>query len=129
MTDILIDTHVFLWWQTGNQGLGPNALKSLTAPSNRIFVSAASIGEIAIKARKGKLIAKGSPAAAVAANGFYELPILAIEAEAAGNLHWVHADPFDRLLVAQSIRLSLLFMTADDAIRRFRGVSQLWAGD
>jgi PIN domain nuclease of toxin-antitoxin system len=127
MTDILIDTHVFLWWQIGDPRLGSEARAVIGDPANRVFVSAASIWEIAIKARKGRLSFNASPAAAIASVGFHELPILAIEAEAAANLDWGHSDPFDRLLVAQAIRLSLVLVTADDTIREFGGVSQLWA--
>jgi PIN domain nuclease of toxin-antitoxin system len=127
MTDLLIDSHVFLWWQTSDPKLSSEARQSMAHADNRVFVSAASIWEIAIKARKGKLISKAPSAAAIAANGFYELPILAVEAEAAGNLDWAHGDPFDRLLVAQAVRLSLVLVTADDVIRKFGGVSQLWA--
>jgi PIN domain nuclease of toxin-antitoxin system len=128
MTDILIDTHVFLWWQTGDPRLGSEARNVIGDPANRVFVSAASVWEIAIKAQKGRLSFNASPAAAIASIGFHELPILAVEAEAAGNLDWAHTDPFDRLLVAQALRLSLVLVTADDAIRKFGGVSQLWAG-
>jgi PIN domain nuclease of toxin-antitoxin system len=128
MTDVLVDTHVFLWWQTRDPKLGSEAYGVLAAPANRVFVSAASVWEIAIKARKGRLSFAASPTLAIASNGFHELPILAVDAEAAGNLDWAHADPFDRLLVAQAIRLSLVLVTADDTIRSFGGVPQFWAG-
>lgn len=128
MTDLLLDTHAFLWWQVRDPRLGPAARAALSDPANRVFVSAASVWEIALKARKGKLTYAAPPTAAIAANGFHELPILAIEAEAAGNLAWTHSDPFDRLLVAQALGRQLVLVTADDAIRRYGGVPQLWAG-
>jgi PIN domain nuclease of toxin-antitoxin system len=93
-----------------------------------VFISAASVWEIATKRRLGKLVFEGSATAAIGANGFHELPVLPIDAEEAGDLAWQHADPFDRLLVAQAIRLGLVLVTADRAIRAFGGVAQLWAG-
>lgn len=127
MADLLLDTQVFLWWQRGTS-LSQAAADAVADPANRVFVSAASIWEIAIKARKGKLAFAASPIAAVAANGFFELPILSVEAEAAGMMSWDHADPFDRILVAQALRLNLTLVTADKAIRRYPGLVQLWAG-
>jgi hypothetical protein len=70
----------------------------------------------------------GPASAAIRANGFQELPIVPRDAEDAGNLAWPHTDPFDRLLVAQAIRLGFVRLTADQAIRTFAGVAQLPAG-
>ncbi len=95
---------------------------------NRVLVSAGSVWEIAIKRRLGKLSFDGSPAAAIAANGFEELPILPLDAEQAGELAWGHADPFDRLLVAQARRLAATMVTADAAVRDYGKVALLWAG-
>jgi PIN domain nuclease of toxin-antitoxin system len=127
MTELLLDTHVFLWWQRKDANLGPAARAAISDPEARVFVSAASILEIALKVRRGKLHFGASPTAAIAANGFFELPVLAIDAELAGELEWEHADPFDRLLVSQSIRVPLVLVTADEIISRYRTVSQLWA--
>jgi PIN domain nuclease of toxin-antitoxin system len=128
MTDLLIDTHVFLWWQWRAANLAPAAVNSVADSANRVFVSAASIWEISIKAKKGKLQFSGSAAQAVADCGFFDLPIQAIDAEVAGSLDWDHPDPFDRVLIAQARRLGLVLVTADKAIRRYGGVAQLWAG-
>lgn len=93
-----------------------------------MFVSAASIWEIAIKRRLKKLDFRGSAVAAIGANGFLELPILPIGAEHAGALAWQHNDPFDRMLVAQARRLTFTLATADAAIRAYANVAQMWAG-
>ena len=95
-------------------------------PLNAVFISAASVWEIAIKRRLGKLTFDGSASAAIAANGFHELPILPAEAEAAGDLAWRHADPFDRILMAQAVARDLVFVAADATIRGFEGVPRLW---
>ena len=80
-----------------------------------------------LKARRGKLSFSVSPLSAIAAHGFRELPILAADAEASGALDWHHADPFDRLLVAQAQRASAILVTADAAIRDFGAAPMLWA--
>ncbi len=127
MSEFLLDTHIFLWWQIADRRLEKEALGIIADPTNRIFVSAASVWEIALKARKGKLSIAASPSAAISANGFHELPIHAVEAEQAAALDWAHPDPFDRLLVAQAITHSLILISADEEIRKFGGLAQLWA--
>jgi PIN domain nuclease of toxin-antitoxin system len=125
---LLLDTHVFLWWDSDHGGLSAETKAQIADAANRVLVSAGSIWEIAIKRRIGKLSFDGSPAAAIAANGFEALPILPVDAEEAGGLDWAHADPFDRLLVAQARRLAATLITADAIVRDYRHVSQLWAG-
>lgn len=97
-------------------------------PQNQVFVSAVSVLEIAIKRRVGKLPFPGSPTEAIERNGFFELPISPLDAELAGDLEWSHRDPFDRLLVAQSIRLRGALVTADAVVRGFQQAVTLWAG-
>ncbi len=101
---------------------------AIADPANRVFVSAVSIWEIAIKRRLGKLSFQGSASAVIHVNGFYALPILPIDAEEAGGLEWNHTDPFDRLLVAQSLRAGLTLVTADSRIHAYAGIAVLRAG-
>jgi PIN domain nuclease of toxin-antitoxin system len=126
--NLLLDTHVFLWWDNQDKALNANTRTVIASPANQVFVSAASIWEIAIKRRLKKLRFRGSPVAAVAANGFLELPMLPIDAEQAGDLAWQHNDPFDRMLVAQARRFAFTLATADAAIRAYSSVAQIWAG-
>lgn len=125
--NLLLDTHAFLWWDQRSPALNAIARAAIEDPRNSVFVSAASVWEIAIKRRRGKLTFAGSPSAAIAANGFLELPILPIEAEAAGDLAWRHDDPFDRVLVAQALHQGLTFVTGNATIRDLDCVAQLWA--
>lgn len=125
---MLLDTHVLLWWDQQDRRLGAPARALIADPGNQVFVSAASIWEIAIKRRRGKLKFEGSALALIDSNGFHELPILPVDAETAGALEWDHNDPFDRLLVAQARRLTFTLLSADGAIRAYGGVAQLWAG-
>lgn len=123
--ELLIDTQVFLWWQASTSRIGAAARAVIAEPSNVVFVSAASVWEVAIKRGLGKLAFAGSATGAIAANRFLELPILASDAELAGDLEWEHADPFDRLMVAQAVSRGLTLVTADRAIRSFGQVAQL----
>ena len=126
--DLLLDTHVFLWWDSASPELGPACRAAIADPANRVFVSAASVWEIGIKRRAGKLAFGGSAVDAVRRNGFLELPVLGRDAEAAAALDWKHADPFDRLLVAQAQVASLTLATVDRAIRGYGGVAQIEGG-
>jgi PIN domain nuclease of toxin-antitoxin system len=110
---LLLDTHVFLWAVSGSRKLNARTRKTLESAS-AVFVSAASIWEIAIKARLGKL--QADPAAlleAIDASGFIELSVTARHAAKVAELPDLHPDPFDRLLVAQAICEPLLLVTAD----------------
>ena len=125
--DILLDTHVFLWWDSDDPALSAAARGRIADPDNSIYVSAGSIWEIAIKSRRKKLTFAGSPLNAVSANGFIPLPMGAADAERAGTLDWEHRDPFDRMLVAQCLNGKLTLVTADEVMRQRADVPQIWA--
>ncbi|MCW2239091.1 type II toxin-antitoxin system VapC family toxin [Azospirillum canadense] len=125
--DLLLDTHVFLWWDAGADPISPAVRAAIADPDNRVYVSAASVWEIAIKAGKGKLAFSGSPSSAIAQNAFLPLPMTPEHAERAGGLDWAHPDPFDRMLVAQAEKESLTLVHADGVIADYKGVAQLWA--
>ena len=116
---LLIDTHVFLWAVSGNRQLKPSA-RQLLADADAVYVSAASLWEIAIKVRLGKLEGDVSAlAAAVEGSGFQELPISARHAAAVAQLPLHHSNPFDRLLLAQAFVEPLRFVTADRALTAY----------
>jgi PIN domain nuclease of toxin-antitoxin system len=121
--DLLLDTHAFLWWADG--ALSGPALAAVSDPGNRVFVSAACVWEISIKAAKGKLEFEGSPVDAIRESGFLPLAIDPEDAEVAGGLAWDHADPFDRMHVAQAVRRRLILVHADAAIERSGLVASL----
>lgn len=113
---LLLDTHVFIWAVTDSRKLAASARKMIVAASE-VHVSAASIWEIAIKARLGKI--DGDPlkmADAIERSGFVELPICSRHAVMVAHLPLHHADPFDRLLVAQAVSEPLILLTADEAL-------------
>jgi len=116
---LLLDTHVFLWAVAGSALLKP-AARRLIESADQVFVSAASIWEIAIKARLGKIEADPHELAdAIEASGFTELPVRATHAAGTSRLALHHNDPFDRLLVAQAIAEPLKLLTADAALVQY----------
>ena len=125
---LLIDTHVFLWFEMGSTRLDHALRKTIARSDERVFISAASFWEIAIKRGAGKLILDGSPRAAAAAAGFLELPIDAADAETAGALDWEHRDPFDRMLVAHCLNRAMTLVTADATLRARPDIAVIWAG-
>ena len=124
--DLLLDTHAFLWWDSRNPSLGSGAAAAIADSENRVFVSAASVWEIAVKARLGRLTFTGSPSAAIGSNGFTPLPILPEQAEASAALPDIHQDPFDRILIAQALARRFVLVTADQKVKRY-DVPILWA--
>jgi PIN domain nuclease of toxin-antitoxin system len=116
---LLLDTHIFLWAVAGSPLLKP-AARRLLERADEVFVSAASIWEIAIKARLGKIEADPHElAAAIDASGFLELPVTATHAAGVSRLDLHHNDPFDRLLVAQALAEPLRLVTADPVLSRY----------
>jgi len=116
---LLLDTHIFLWAVAGSRLLKPAARRVIES-ADHVYVSAASIWEVAIKAPLGKI--KADPdalVAAIEASGFAELPVRAAHAAGVARLALHHNDPFDRLLLAQAIVEPLKFLTADAALARY----------
>lgn len=110
---LLLDTHVYLWVVTADPRLTA-AIRRTIEGAERVFVSAASIWEIGIKLRLGKIEADPDElVAAIGESGFAELPVRALHAAAAARLPLRHRDPFDRLLVAQAVSEPLRLLTAD----------------
>ena len=116
---MLLDTHVFLWAVSGSRQLTPK-VRAMIQAADEVLVSAASIWEIAIKVRLGKL--KADPMALVEAieqSGFRDLPVRVTHAAYVTSLPLHHTDPFDRLLVAQAMTEPLRLLTADNALAAY----------
>ena len=128
---LLLDTHVFLWAVTGSRELKPTARAYLSA-ADAVYVSAASIWEIAIKSRLGKI--EGDPEALaelIEPSGFIELAVSARHAAAVARLPLHHSDPFDRLLLAQAFTEPLRLVTVDRTLTAYGGAVELlgvWRG-
>lgn len=117
--NLLLDSHAFLWWINGDEGIAPAATEAITDPTAIVLVSAASVWELAIERASGKLTASGVFQDEVAVHGFVPLPISVEHAERAGGLPRHHRDPFDRMLVAQAQIEDLVLVTRDPAIAAY----------
>jgi PIN domain nuclease of toxin-antitoxin system len=119
----LLDTHAFLWWIAGDERLSGSASQAIADGKNEIFVSAASIWEIAIKARLGRLSVPGDPGqfigGQIVENAFRGLPIVAEHALRVWQLPDHHQDPFDRMLVAQAQVEGLSLVSGDAMVARY----------
>lgn len=116
---LLLDTHIFLWAVAGSPRL-KQSTRRLIESAEEVYVSAASIWEVAIKARLGKI--KADPeelAAAIEASGFLELPVTATHAAGVAKLELHQNDPFDRLLIAQALAMPLKLVTVDETLAKY----------
>ena len=110
---VLIDTHIFLWWDQQLRRLSRPLRAAIEDETNEIVVSAATIWEIAIKRAIGKLRFDRPIVTAVLALGFEILPAAGAHAEHAGGLPPHHNDPFDRLIIAQAYLEGMVLGTQD----------------
>lgn len=119
---ILLDTHVLLWWWEDSPRLSARARGILAEEEHDLFVSPASLWEIAIKVGLGRLdpaIPLGELEAAVRADGFLPLPIRLAHGLRAGSYAHPHRDPFDRMLAAQAELEGIPLLTRDSALDAF----------
>lgn len=130
MTTVLLDTHAYVWALTDPDRLSGRARTAIEAPSNVVFVSAATAWEMAIKYRAGRwpeaeiLLAQHDDL--TSRLGAQALDISAADAIRAGSLDWDHADPFDRMLAAQSLLHQAALLTCDAAFGDLRGLTIIW---
>jgi len=117
---VLLDTHVWLWWNTEPERLSTAALDQIRDPGNEVFLSAASTWEMAIKRRLGKLPLPEPVASYVSrrlgTSGMKTLPVGLEHAAGVEALELLHRDPFDRLLIVQARHESLRLLTVDDLV-------------
>lgn len=120
----LLDTHILLW-AAGLPGKLPRAArKIIEEPDNLLLFSPVNLWEIVIKRSLGRddfqvdprLLHRG-----LRDNGYEELPVTGGHALAAGDLPPLHKDPFDRMLVAQSIEEGVTLLTSDPVVARYPG--------
>ncbi len=116
---LLLDTQIVIWW-LGNVPLIPeNMSEAIADRSNEVFVSSASVWEMAIKRSIGKLNVPSLSGTVLRESGFIELPVTVVHANAVESLPFHHKDPFDRLLIAQAVVESLTIVTVDQAFAAY----------
>src|SRR5688572_9125183 len=120
---LLLDTHVFLWYISGDSRLPAAVKDAVQEPANEVVLSAISVWEAVIKNSLGKLPLPGPPAEYLAkqrvAHRIASLPVEEAALVHLANLPPLHRDPFDRLLVAQALQHGLTLASLDDAVRAY----------
>jgi PIN domain nuclease of toxin-antitoxin system len=126
---LLLDTHTLLWWLDGDTKLSRKVRLLIADNENDVYVSAASVWEIATKARLGKLPQALSVAhrltQIVAEQGFLTLDITIQHGQHAGSLASEHRDPFDRMLAAQA-QLSGMPIATKDVLFAGLSIGVIW---
>ena len=107
--DLLIDTHILIWYIEGNSSLSQSMLDLIEAPDNDLYISIASLWEMAIKIGKGKLDLENL----LNQLEIKILPIVFSDTETYLRLPFHHNDPFDRIIISQAITRELSLMSAD----------------
>lgn len=127
--NLLLDTHVFLWWIDGDP-IPARATEAIRNPANSVWLSVASVWEITIKASLGKLRLPDRAARFVEEqrqrNSIGWLPVDVAALDILQDLPFHHRDPFDRLLIAQAISNGYAIVSADDAFAQYP-VENLWS--
>ena len=117
--NILIDTHIFLWSLSAPSRIAQHKLKELEIPTNIVYVSSITIAEIMIKASIGKLDINFDPRELALQSGFELLDFTSQAAALLKDLPFHHKDPFDRMLICQSLFHGYLLMTDDKKIKQY----------
>jgi len=117
--NLLLDTHVVLWWLGDMPDLSAGARAAIAERSNVVHVSAVTAWEIVVKRALGKLDIPEAWEDALAREPFVRVPVTWSHALQVGRLADVHRDPFDRLLVAQAMVEGLTLVTRDAALSRY----------
>lgn len=128
---VLLDTHAFLWYVGGDDALSKTCYELIENTENTVFVSTASLWEVAIKASLGKLELQGAHTVqelvevGIYANRLELLEITPSHLEGVRTLPLHHRDPFDRLIIAQALSENLVLLSRDRAFSVY-GVQLLW---
>ncbi len=124
----LIDTHALIWFLNGDIDISQKARKIIEESETVNYISIASLWEMSIKISLGKLELK-TPFAKIAekidSNGFQILPITFEDTLTLSDLPFHHRDPFDRILISQSINNKLLIISKDKYFESY-GVPLAW---
>lgn len=119
---LLLDTHILLWAAAGANQLSNQARSLIEDPVNQLYFSSASLWEIAIKNTLGRADFKVDPAVlrrCLLDNGFEELVINSAHAVNLQALPDIHKDPFDRMLLAQTLVEGMTLVTADSVVAQY----------
>ncbi len=126
---LLLDTHIFLWYITGDSRLPAPTLQTIREPSNEVFLSVISIWEVIVKHQLRRLPLPRPPEIYVPQqrqrHRIASLPLDEESVAKLAELPSLHKDPFDRMLLCQALQHGLTVVTADDAIRSYSSFVQV----
>ena len=124
-----LDTHTFLWLVDGDARLSTVAAQAIADQHNELFLSVASIWELAIKSSLGKITLRDPLDVFVTTwTDAYQIQVMAILARhaiAVATLPFNHSDPFDRLLIAQAMTENMTLLSSDRRLHDY-GVQIAW---
>lgn len=118
--NILLDTHVLLWWLNNDPSLSRKARNAIADGKNLVFVSAVSIWEIRIKEALGKLEIPPDFKSVLDQQPFENMDVTAEHAHAIKDLPPYHRDPFDRMLITQTKVEGFTLVTRDTHLKKYR---------
>ena len=121
--NLLLDTHVFLWYITGDERLSEPMRGSIRNSENEVYLSAVSIWEAVVKYQLGKLPLPESPERYLPMqrerHQILSLPLDEASVSRLAEIPSIHRDPFDRMLICQAIEHSLTLATVDEQVRAY----------
>lgn len=120
---ILLDTHIFLWFISGDPQLSTDVRDAIRNPNNEVYLSSVSVWEAIVKYQLGKLPLPEHPATYLPKQrDSHKITSLALDESSVmqlANLPSLHRDPFDRMLICQALQSKLTIATVDAAIRTY----------
>ena len=120
---LLLDTHIFLWFISGDARLSVSLRQIIRNPENDVYLSIVSIWEVIIKHGLGKLPLPEPPEVYLPKQRrlhlIQSLPVDEDSVSQLSKLPLLHRDPFDRILICQALQYDLTIATVDDAIRAY----------
>ena len=121
--NILLDTHIFLWYITKDKRLSPGILNTIRHIDNRVYLSVVSLWEITVKYQLGRLPLPESPDVFIPEQRKrHHISHLDLDETSVGqlvNLPEIHRDPFDRMLICQAIQHNLTLVTVDKDVQKY----------
>ena len=120
---ILLDTHIFLWFISGDTQLSKDVRDAIRDPDNEVYLSAISVWEILVKYQLGKLPLPEHPETYLPKQrDLHQILSLALDESSVAQLAKLpplHRDPFDRMIVCQALQNDLTIATVDAAVRAY----------
>jgi len=122
---LLVDSHAFIWWADASPALSAAARGVIADPANEATISIASLWELTIKASSGKLTLPAELETMVVTLQFSVLAVNFDHLLRMATLPRLHRDPFDRMMIAQSLAEAMPIVTSDRAFAAY-GVQVVW---